>query len=301
MSLKWSFSSDRCFRRCQRQFFFRDIAAWHNAKEPLRHEAFVRKQLKSLELWRGLLVHLGIEKFVVPQLKQHQSINWKQVFDGTIAIAERQFKFSAGRRYRDRKLSKKKAGDDYCALLAHEFGETVSTDELEAVHGGIRRSFENLAGMDELWELIGGRQQYWVEIPIRVTYDDVRLEMWLDLLMGGSDANLQTALYGWAMCRNEKWHVQRADDIELVEVQLGTAELIRHRCDQSTFDDLEDRIFRSVDEMRALCGEGKYDELDINDFGYARNPNNCAYCPFRDICTEPQVSLQSELIQLALI
>lgn len=30
MSLKWSFSSDRCFRRCQRQFFFRDIAAWHD-------------------------------------------------------------------------------------------------------------------------------------------------------------------------------------------------------------------------------------------------------------------------------
>jgi hypothetical protein len=30
MSMKWSFSADRCFRRCQRQYFFREIAACHN-------------------------------------------------------------------------------------------------------------------------------------------------------------------------------------------------------------------------------------------------------------------------------
>ena len=54
MSIKWSFSADRCFRRCERQFFFRDIAAWHNARDPMRREAFVLKQLKTLELWHGL-------------------------------------------------------------------------------------------------------------------------------------------------------------------------------------------------------------------------------------------------------
>jgi hypothetical protein len=171
--------------------------------------------------------------------------------------------------------------------------------------------------MDELWSLIGERQRYWVELPIHVKYDDVRLEARLDLLcfrgygkpiivdwkdytsVGSSDAHLQTTLYGWAMCRNEKWNVDRADDIELVEVQLGTAEVIRHRCDEAAFDDLEDRIFRSVDEIRALCGDGKYDQLDIDDFGYAQNPNNCAYCAFRDMCQEPVAALQSQLAQPA--
>ena len=70
MSLDWSFSAERCFRRCQMQFWFREIAAWHNGKDPLRRESFVLKQLKTLDQWHGLLVHRSIEKLVVPLLSE---------------------------------------------------------------------------------------------------------------------------------------------------------------------------------------------------------------------------------------
>lgn len=48
MSFQWSISTDRLFRRCQRQFFFREIAANHASKD-WRREAFILKQLKTLE------------------------------------------------------------------------------------------------------------------------------------------------------------------------------------------------------------------------------------------------------------
>jgi hypothetical protein len=51
MALEWSFSTDRWIRRCQRQFFFGSVAAWHNAKDPLRRESFLLSQVKGMDAW----------------------------------------------------------------------------------------------------------------------------------------------------------------------------------------------------------------------------------------------------------
>jgi hypothetical protein len=63
MSFQWSISTDRRFRRCQRQFFFQEIAANHSSKD-WRREAFIPRQMKTLELWRGTLIHEGIQYYV---------------------------------------------------------------------------------------------------------------------------------------------------------------------------------------------------------------------------------------------
>jgi hypothetical protein len=75
MSFQWSISTDRLFRRCQRQGFFREIAANHASKD-WRREAFILKQLKTLELWRGTLIHEGIQHYVVPALKKGAPLDW---------------------------------------------------------------------------------------------------------------------------------------------------------------------------------------------------------------------------------
>jgi len=63
MALEWSFSTDRRIRRCQRQFFFGSVAAWHNAKDPLRRESFLLSQVKGIDAWRGNLVHEAVLRF----------------------------------------------------------------------------------------------------------------------------------------------------------------------------------------------------------------------------------------------
>lgn len=79
MSLEWSFSTDRRIRRCQRQFFFGSVAAWHNAKDPLRRESFLLSQVKSMDAWRGNLVHEAIRSFVMPPLQARQAVPWERV------------------------------------------------------------------------------------------------------------------------------------------------------------------------------------------------------------------------------
>jgi PD-(D/E)XK nuclease superfamily len=302
VSLDWSFSAERCFRRCQMQFWFREIAAWHNGKDPLRRESFVLKQLKTLDQWHGLLVHRGIEKLVVPLLAQHAGPNWDDVIDETVRMAARQREFSRALRYRDAGVSKTKAGDDYCALLCHEAGRDLSPEEWETTVGVVERSFRNLAGLVPLWEAIEGRGKYWSELPIHLHYDGAHIIVQMDLLcfrgfgkpiivdwkvseaMGGSDARTQMGVYAWAMTRSPKWKVENMDDVELLEVQLLTPAVFTHRCNEEVAVELENRIFRSIDEIRSLCGDGNYKTLDRGDFALARNPNTCFFCPFRKLC-----------------
>src|SRR5262249_47629473 len=160
-------------------------------------------------------------------------------------------------------------------------------------------ALRNLAGLDELWRELSGRRRYLSEHRIRVSYDGASLVAQLDLLTfrahgkpiivdwkvsdstGGSDAHLQTAFYAWAIWQGGAWGVARPEDVHLFEVQLLTPAVVRHRCDEGAVVELEDRIYRDLEEVRALCASGRYKDLDPADFDLARNPNSCATCPFR--------------------
>jgi len=139
------------------------MAPWHNTRDPVRREAFLLKQVKTLELWQGSLVHRGIELYVIPQLQQNTGVDWNQVVQQTITMARRQFVFSAARRYREAGMSKTRAGDDYCALRGHETEEGVSTADFDAVVQVVRRSLTHPLGDDRVvgrnagaWQVLAG-------------------------------------------------------------------------------------------------------------------------------------------------
>ncbi|MBW1783207.1 MAG: PD-(D/E)XK nuclease family protein [Deltaproteobacteria bacterium] len=301
-TIKWSFSTDRCIRRCQRQYFLQHVAAWHNARDPVRREAFLLKQVKTLNLWQGSLVHRGIELFIVPALQQGRRIEWDAAIVSTEAMAKRQFAFSKARRYREKGMSKVKAKDDYCALAGHEIEAGVSPEEFQGVLHTVEQSLRNLASMTELLEEIQCVEKYWPELPLYVGYDIARIEVHIDLLyfrafaqptiidwkvsrsMGGSETDLQTALYAWAMCRHPKWRVERPEDCELIEVQLLTQNVIRHQVTKDIFDRLENRIYRSLSMIQSVRLGRSYNLADLDDYDFAKNPNSCSYCPQGALC-----------------
>lgn len=304
-TIKWSFSADRCFRQCQRHYFLSHVAAYHSAKDPIRREAFLRKQVKTLELWQGTLVHAGIEKFVAPYWQLKTAVDWRGAIEQTQALAKRQLTFSVERRYRDAGMTKTSAGDEYCALSGHETGSGVSDAEFQSVLEAIETSLRNLSQMTELLSEIDNRTgAIWCEHPIYLKYDAARLEVHLDLMffrdygnptiidwkvsdsMGGSDANLQTGLYAWAMCQHYEWEVDGPEACELVEVQLLTNDIRRHQFGPDTFDRIENRIYRSVDAIQSLRLGRKYAIGDIEEFAFAHNPNNCALCSQQALCKQ---------------
>jgi hypothetical protein len=306
MSLSWSFSAEKCFRRCQRQYYFREFAACHNAtREPWRRELHILKQLKTVELWQGNLVHRGIERFVVPCLKSGQPIDWRNAIQATQEMAHRQLEFSASHRYRDPTISKKEAGDDFCALWPHERDEGVTLDDLQKVLDTITQAFTNLSQLEALWDRLRGQTGFLAEVRLNTNYDGAAIEAYVDVLsfrgtalptiidwkvsesFGGSDAHHQTAFYAWMLRRCRPSWIGKAEDVQLLEVQLLKPAVFEHRCSEDAFDGLEDRIYRELNDLRLLCGEGHFADPEINDFAYAQNPNSCRYCSFQKICSTP--------------
>src|ERR1700722_4588688 len=223
MALDWSFSTDRRMRRCPRQLFFADLVAWHNARDPLRRESFVLSQLKSMEAWRGLIVHQTIQTLVVPCWQNHRPVHWDQVICGARTLAGRQFQFSSQRRYRETGMSKKKAQGDYTALSSHEFHVPIPEGHLEATLDSVESALRNLSKLDDFLRHVAGRNYYRSEVALGAEYNGVRIKGQIDLLFGrsygqygvvdwkdyetasGSDARLQMSLYAWLLCRNQSW------------------------------------------------------------------------------------------------
>jgi len=290
------------FRRCQRQYFFAELAAWHNAREPQRREAYVLKQLKTLELWRGLVVHEILQKAVVPCWQARTPVDWDSKVTEAIALARRQFEFSRSRRYRDPTISKTKANGAYCALLPHERGLDIPEAELARVLDQIAAALRQLSQMTGLLERIDRAKRTWSELHVTTEYAGARIQGQIDLLLAERSGNLaiidwkvygglsagqgdsQTALYAWLLTRSPMWRVDNPESIELLEVSLLDATVVSHRFSAEHFVDLENRVFRSIEEQRALVGDGSYDPSALGDFAYASNPNSCRFCNFRSLC-----------------
>ena len=280
------------------------IFASHNGRDPLRREAFLLKQSKGLELWRGLVVHSTIESQIVPRLREGSSIPWEEVISSSIALAHKQFEFSASGQYRQPGMTKAQAGDAYCVLQPHMSGQEITKNELAGVLGEIEKALRNLSQLEGLWQKISGRGKYWPEITVFLKYAGFHVQTKLDLLCfrdygkpivvewktyaqdNPDDAKSQTALYAWALCRCGKWGVKTAEDVEILEAQLLTGKLVEHHIDAEDFDEVEDRILTCTEEMRALVGDGQFGELQLEDFAFAQSAFSCAYCPFRNLCLE---------------
>lgn len=306
MGLEWSFSTDRRIRRCQRQLFFASIAAWHNAKDPLRRESFLLSQVKTMDAWRGNLVHHAVETYVVPALQAGQRVAWDQVIEGARRLGTRQFEFSARRRFREKEMKKSKAGDEYCALFEHEFGPPPTPERLNSTLDSVEHSLRNLAGLEDFLKHVSGRSFYRAEASISAYYNGVRIQGVIDLVFSGAyghygvvdwkdysassttEARLQMSLYAWLMCQAPAWRVSQPENIELWEVNLGLPLAQQYQIDQAAFDELEDFMYRSTEHLRSLCGDGTYRATDLENYEYTENPNSCRFCPYQNVCREPE-------------
>src|SRR5436309_12571237 len=119
--MKWSYSAHAASRRCPRLFAFSYLVASHAARDAVRREAYILKQLQHVTTWQGSLVHHVLATEFVPALRSRRAIDAETLAATARSLAERQFAFSEAKRYRVRGQTKSGAGADYCALFEHEF------------------------------------------------------------------------------------------------------------------------------------------------------------------------------------
>lgn len=299
--MRWSFSSHRTFRRCQRQYFFGSIAANHKTKDRTRKEAYLLKQVKQLSAWKGSIIHQGIHKFVIPYLVERKSIDWPAVSDKTLDLAKRQFAFSKALKYRQPGIAKSHH-DDYCILAEHDRGEDVTIGTIDEIYNEIAACLNSPAFQKEIIPFVEGHKRYYPEHNLSHEYEGAQVKAVADLIFIRPSGNVaivdwkyeqdssfgdhkqQVALYGWIL--QHSWNNLKPELIELYEVQLREGRIVRHDFNATVMEELEDLMFQSIHEICSLCEDHKYENQDINDFEFARSGNSCAYCSFVKLCRE---------------
>jgi hypothetical protein len=90
----WSITESRTFRRCQRQWYYKNFLANANAKDPVRRTAYLLGKLQSISAWRGNVVDAVISETVLPAVRAKRTVNLGDVRHHARALFDRQLAFA---------------------------------------------------------------------------------------------------------------------------------------------------------------------------------------------------------------
>lgn len=275
--------------------------AWHNAKDPLRREAYLLSQLKGLEEWRGYVVHQALETYFVPSLEQRSLILREELTEKTLRMAEEQYRFSERGDYKKDGVSKSKNKLTYLALREHECGSPIGAGALAEIYEQIRKCYRFLYSQTKFLDFLQGAEWYEKEIDLRFKFNgqacvakpDLALKYnhsklcIIDWKIGESlTSDYSRQLQFYALGALQKWPGFKASDLLLVEANLlqEKGNFKTHRIDESGLLDFENFIYRSLSDINVLTAGRPYSVENINNFAYANSPGSCHFCKFERLC-----------------
>ncbi|MCL4732918.1 PD-(D/E)XK nuclease family protein [Patescibacteria group bacterium] len=329
--MKHSISAERMWQRCRRQYFFSEIMANANANDPKRKEAQFLRKVDSVDTWIGNLVHGVIEHHLVPALQNGFWPSENEVIYKAIDLARRQFSFSATGQYHH--ISKENAGDEYCVLQEHYFADRYRSEtDIDEVTEIIAQALSNLLQSRNMKAFLMERKSYAAEKMLWINVDGVSITAKLDLampfhdLMGldivdwkvasrVSNYNYQVAVYALAALNNDTLpyfslaRTQiRGHIINLLDDDPSDALEKAYYIDDEAIFRTENMLFERIEQIRALRGDKRYQDLEISTFALAESDGTCALCSWQELCLEmendgtsqPLPSLKPKTTQLEL-
>lgn len=308
----WSISESRTFRRCQRQWFYKNLLASATAKDETRREAYLLSKLQSVSSWRGNLVDTVVSELVVPALRFGRAVTLGEAVREARRLYDTQLAFARRHPLRDPGLRPAQLEGEFAAFFAIEYREDLSEEELSRAWQEVEEALTNLFGMTDLFDELRAATllapQRALSFPhsgmtVRAVPDVVAFYRgrpplivdWKVHAFGLREAWLQLATYAVALTRcgphrdfpgdHSQWRVQ---DVRLAEAQLLTNRLRRYELTEDDEESVDAYVADSVTQMLLASGGKKGKDLAPAEFPVAASPDACRRCPFRKLCWEEE-------------
>jgi hypothetical protein len=308
--MKWSLSGSKTFRRCQRQWFFKNCVGNGVTKDPVRRNIYLLGKLQTIAGWRGSIVDHAIETGVVPALQSRRLPDCDALIARAKRLYDLQLTTALAHPLRQPERTVKSWGDAYAAFHSIEYGEGPDREELDTAWQEIETALRNLCGMRGLLDRLCGASQLVAQRSLQYQSFGVTVMAVPDLIafyadeppaiidwkahaVGTMDASTLLGLYALALkfCQPHRdfpaslsgWPVE---SVRLVEVQLLLNRMRRHELDDDDFDAVKAYVAESANSMLMAVDGRKAADLAVEDFSTATFDHVCERCSFRKACWE---------------
>lgn len=312
--MEWSISKLSALRQCHRKFYFAYELADFHFTHPVRRKAFELAQSKNLRMWQGTLIDNFFSKKIISLYKDKKAPDFNSLADELVEIAKKQFAFSQQHLYRDKSMSKTKAGDAYQILDIHECGVPYTEEDVLNVYATVREIILQIPGYPSpeegktLHEYLSSANYLQPDIKYwSYEFEGVKLNPQIDLVRhkgkaihvidwkvsdsNTSDYSKQLYLAGIVTFHNIKkanlekgWAAPKLDDISLFEINLMNGNRREHPLTKESAAGALDYVFQFKDEQEQLSQNKKWDELDIEDYNTTDKRETCMFCKFKPLC-----------------
>jgi len=310
--MTWSYSAQRTFARCQRQWYYSNFAAQPRVTDPMRRRALYYKQLNTINAWRGRLVDTVISAHVVPSLNDVEPLD----LEAGLIIARRLFDqqkcYAESHRAATTNVTISKEGGEFALLFENEFQSPPSDADFQRAWTEVATSLRNFWKSEALWTVMEEATDLipqprsihfaladgtkGVAFPDLIAFFEDKPPTIIDWKVhadAGNNARRQLAVYALALSKCSKAHFdfppdwkRPATEISLIEAQLLLDRLTYYQLDEEDVADVETFIASSAYEMECLAAGKKYADLDLSDFRTAHDGTACDACAFQTLCME---------------
>ncbi|MFZ1006038.1 MAG: PD-(D/E)XK nuclease family protein [Candidatus Sulfotelmatobacter sp.] len=308
----WSVSTAKMFDRCQRQWFYKAHVASAKAQDDVRRLAYLLSKLQSVSAWRGNVVDHVLSKEVIPAIQRGGQISAESAIASAMRLFDRQLAVALEHRIHETGFRPSALGDDFAAFHAMEYGRGVTAEEIEQARQDVRHAIETFFSMGKLLDRLASARRLVTQRHLFFSHGDTTVRAVPDVIVfsdhaapaiidwkvhafGRHDAWLQLAVYASGLTRTTaRLDYQVATDafapeeIGLLEVQLITGALRRHRLSADDVDRADAYIARSAEAMALAIGDSgeKACDLPPESFPAARYASSCETCAYRRMCWE---------------
>ncbi|MCD6134526.1 MAG: PD-(D/E)XK nuclease family protein [Candidatus Omnitrophica bacterium] len=295
--LSWSFSRDRIFRECLRQYYYYYYAAWggweRNASL-LSRKAYLFKNMKNLDLWAGDVSHQIIE-WVIRGKKQHTSISLSAALAKAEKIFYQGIEQSANQMWRYNIKGSLNLFEHYYEnkslndLGKEKFEEKIAKSIKRFYDLGILEKLEDAEGEDYL-SLEELRSFYYsgVKIYIKIDFAIKRdgLVYLYDWKTGRESYQDRLQLQAYAFYAQKSWGVEYSA-IRLYPVYLTQDDFSLKAIANISPQELTDYIDKSLKAMKERLVDVDNNQAVIDNFVPQRQQYRCRHCFFKELCFPP--------------
>lgn len=315
MNKEWNISKLTVVRQCHRKLYFNYEVAHHAFTHPFRRKAFELSKVQTLKMWTGSVIDYAVAKMIIPIYWEKLVPDYKSIADEAVALAKRQFRFSALRLYHDNTVARSESAADFLILDVHEFNLSYTKEQIEEVYETIRNiiiafpDYDSPVPSKRMADYLRTSKFLRADVKnFNYLCDGIIIKPQIDLIRyfgkrqdvidwkvarnSQIDYSRQLILAGIVTSHNSRntfkekgWTpIPYLEDTHLYEINLMNGCIKQHPFTKESTALALDYVYSYCDDQELLSQNKQWNELNIEDYVRTDKADTCAGCKFKPLC-----------------